>query len=405
MVRYAAATVPFYRDAFREAGLDPRDIRTARDLERLPLVEKDDLRRDPERFVSTSRAGRRSLVFETSGSTGSRARIHHDRLSLLANIAYGERERAVIARLLGRETGYTEARIGYDGGTLDRVSAYYAATTWIPVRPNRLQLWVTDPIAANVAALNRFRPDVLFGYAGYLLAMARHVRAGKFAVARPKLVIYGAEPLSADGRAEVERAFGAPVTSRYTAVEAFKIAFLCELGDGFHVHEDLAHLRIVGGDGKAAREGEAGAIVLSNLVNRGTVLLNYRMSDLARWTDGPCACGRTLRRLAEVDGRLEDLLHLPNGEVLHPRGIWGLLKPHPEVLQYQLVQREPLRFVLKLVVANGDDYERLAPGIAREMASVLGAGTTVETERCAELAREPGGKMRMVVALPRQHPA
>jgi phenylacetate-coenzyme A ligase PaaK-like adenylate-forming protein len=63
MVRYAAATVPFYRDAFREAGLDPRDIRTARDLERLPLVEKDDLRRDPERFVSTSRAGRRSLFF------------------------------------------------------------------------------------------------------------------------------------------------------------------------------------------------------------------------------------------------------------------------------------------------------------------------------------------------------
>jgi len=61
--------------------------------------------------------------------------------------------------------------------------------------------------------------------------------------------------------------------------------------------------------------------------------------------------------------------------------------------------------VLKLVMANGDDYERLAPGIAREMASVLGAGTTVETERCAELAREPGGKMRMVVALPRQHPA
>ena len=409
LVRYAAETVPFYRDAFRRMGLDPRDVRTAHDLERLPMVEKDDLRSDPERFVSTSRAGRRSIAFETSGSTGARARIHHDRRSLLANIAYGERERAVITRLLGRESGYREARLGYDGGTLERMSTFYRDNTWIPARPQRLQLWVTDPLRANVEALNRYGPDVLFGYASYLVAIARHVAAGKLAVERPKLVIYAAEALSDGERAEVEAAFGAPVISRYTAVEAFKIAFLCERREGFHVHEDLAHLRLVDADGRAAREGDAGAIVLSNLVNRGTVLLNYRTSDLARWSGEPCACGRTLRRLATLDGRLEDLLHLPGGEIVHPRGIWGLLKPHPEVLQYQLVQREPARFLLRLVTGSEDDYARLAPTIAGEMAAVLGAGTTVATERCTELPREAGGKVRMVVALregvgPPRHP-
>jgi phenylacetate-CoA ligase len=152
------------------------------------------------------------------------------------------------------------------------------------------------------------------------------------------------------------------------------------------------------------RDGDSGTIALTNLVNRGTVLVNYRMSDLARWTDEPCACGRTLRRLADVDGRLEDMLHLPNGDLLHPRGIWGLLKPHPEVLQYQLVQREPTGFLLKLVTASDDDYARLAAGIASEMASVLGAGATVATERCTELPREAGGKVRMVVALRGQIP-
>jgi hypothetical protein len=77
-----------------------------------------------------------------------------------------------------------------------------------------------------------------------------------------------------------------------------------------------------------------------------------------------------------------------------------LLKPHPEVLQYQLVQREPARFLLRLVTGSEDDYARLAPTIAREMAAVLGAGTTVATERCTELPREAGGKVRMVIALP-----
>ena len=399
IVRYAARTVPYYREAFARLGLDPSEIRTAHDLERLPVVEKDDLRRDPEAYVSASRAGRRSIPFETSGSTGARVRVHHDRASLLANIAYGERERAVVARLVGRETGYREVRLGYAGGTLDKVYEFYRDHTWIPVRPDRLELLVTEPLARNAEAIDRFRPDILFGYGSYLHALARAVAAGTIAFAKPKLVIYAAEPLSRAARAEVEATFGAPVISRYTSVEAFKIAFLCEQRAGFHVHEDLVHLRILGADGRTVREGEAGTIVLSNLVNRGSVLLNFRTTDVARWSGEPCACGRTLRMLDEIDGRVEDLLHLPNGEVVHPRGVWGVLKPHPEVLGYQLVQREPARFVLKLVMARDDDYARLAPTLAREMAAALGAGMVVETERCAELPRESGGKVRMVVAL------
>jgi phenylacetate-CoA ligase len=399
IVRYAAATVPFYREAIRKLGLDPRAIRTAGDLARLPLIEKDDLRRDPERFVSISRAGRHAIPFESSGSTGVRTVIFHDKRSLLANIAWGERERAVVMRLLGHEGAYREARIGYHGGTFEKVKAFYDANTWIPSRPARIDLTVADPLAANVDAVNRFHPDVLFVYGTYLLAIARASAAGAISLDRPKVVLYGAEPLPLAMRREVEAALGAPVISRYNAVEAFKIAYLCEHRDRFHVHEDLAHVSVLGADGKAAREGEGGCIVLSNLVNRGTVLLNYRMTDLARWRDEPCPCGRTLRTLDEIDGRAEDLLTLPGGTVMHPRGVWGVLKPHPEVVQYQLVQQEPARFLLKLVTATEDDYQRLAPSLKRGMEALLGTGTTVATERCADVPHEAGGKVRMVVAL------
>lgn len=399
IVRYAARTVPFYRDALAKLGLDPREIRTARDLARLPIVTKDDLRRDPEAFVSASRAGRLAIPFETSGSTGSRVRILHDRRSLLANIAYGERERAVVARLLGRESGYREVRLGYAGGTLDKVYDFYRDHTWIPSRPRRLDLSVTEPLARNVEAIDAFAPDILFGYGTYLHAIARAKAAGTIAMKPPKLVIYASEPLSLAARREIEDALGAPVISRYTAVEAFKIAYLCEKRGGFHVHEDLAHLRIVGEDGRDVRDGDTGVIVLSNLVNRGTVILNYLTTDLSRWSDERCECGRTLRMLGEIDGRTEDLLHLANGRIVHPRGVWGVLKPHPEVLGYQLVQREPSRFLLKLVMATADDYARLAPQLARDMETTLGPGMSVEAERCDEVPRLAGGKVRMVVAL------
>ncbi len=399
MVRHAAATVPYYREAFRRLALDPRQMRTASDLLQLPLVEKDDLRRDPERFVSTSWLGRHSLPFVTSGTTGERACIHHDPLGLLTNIAFGERERQVIKGLLGTAFGYREAIIGYTTATIGKVWGFYRENTYLPLRPDRLVLSVQTPMHENVEAVNRFRPDVLKTYGSYLEALSRAVAAGTLELFRPKLLMYGAEPMSPQSRHDVEAVLGAPVLSNYNAVEAFKIAFMCEERTGFHVHEDLAHVRIADADGRTVPDGETGCVVLSNLVNRATVLLNYRLADVAAYAPQRCRCGRTLRLLGEIDGRAEDLLVLQNGEVLHPRAIWSVVKPWTDVIQYQLVQQEPSRFLLKLVTADDEGFRRVSGPVAREILRLLGDGATVDAVRYGQLPREAGGKVRLVVAL------
>jgi phenylacetate-CoA ligase len=404
LVRYAAATVPHYRDAFRQLSLDPRDIRTAADLERLPLIRKEDLQRDPERFVSTSWLGRRSVEFVTSGTTGQRGRVLHDPLSLLANIAWGEREREVVTNLIGRTAGYREAVIGYPSGTIEKVWQFYRETTYVPTRPDRLVLSVQSPLHENVEAVNRFGPDVLATFGSYLEALSRAVAAGGAALRQPRLLLYGAESLLPPARRDIEAVLGAPVLANYNAVEAFKIGFMCEERAGYHVHEDLAHLRIADADGRTVPDGEQGCVVLSNLVNRGTVLLNYRLSDVAASAPGPCRCGRNFRLLGEIEGRIEDLLTLANGEVLHPRAVWAVVKPRAEIIQYQLVQQAPDRYLLKLVTADEDSFARVAAPVTRQMEDLLGAGSTaakVDTVRCAELPREGGGKVRLVVALRR----
>jgi phenylacetate-CoA ligase len=399
MVRYAVRTVPHYRDLFRRLGLDARDVATARDLERLPILDKDDLVRDPDRFVSTSSGGRGSIRFISSGSSGKPARIHHDRRSLLENIAYGERERRVTVDFLGRRHGYREASVGYPSGTIQRVREFYRESTLI-ARPARLQLSVLDSFATVARRLNEFRPDVISGFGNYLAAMSRAVARGEIALVPPKLFIYSAEGVTSDARREMEETLGAPVVSHYSAVEIFKLGFLCEARTGFHVHEDLCHVRIVDPEGRDLPSGERGHVVVSNLVNRGTVLLNYRLGDVASFTEGSCPCGRTLRRLADVEGRLEDMLPLPDGRLLHPRGVWGVLKRHPEVIQYQLVQRELHDFVLRLVTLEEDDHRRVAAAVAREMEELLGEGTRVSTERRERLATEKSGKLRLVIGLP-----
>ena len=159
--------------------------------------------------------------------------------------------------------------------------------------------------------------------------------------------------------------------SRYNAVEAFKIGFYCEHRTGFHLHEDICHVRVVRPDGETAAPGEQGRVVISNLVNRASVLLNYPIGDLASMSDEVCSCGRTLQAaLRARRARVEDILSLADGRFVHPRAVWQVFKADRSVLQYQLTQHELERFELTLTTLDEPAFQRsLAPGPAGARAS------------------------------------
>ena len=306
IVRYAARHVPYYRQLFRDLGVDPRGIRGARELDRLPILEKEFVRAHSELFLSAARPARNPLSFLSSGSTGRRLEIHHDRRSILANIAFGERERGAVNRLCGGSFRPKELYVSYPTSTFKAVIAFYEENTLRAVKPRRVFVPLSEPIEKIVEIANAEKPDILVGYGAWVDMFFKTVAARGLDVHLPKLVMYIGETLPPGGRAHIEQNFGVPVLSRYNAVESFKIGYFCEAVTGFHIHEDLCHVRIVGDDGADLGPGEQGALVLSNLINRGTVLLNYPIGDVAAWAEAPCSCGRTFRLMSELEGRVEE---------------------------------------------------------------------------------------------------
>jgi phenylacetate-CoA ligase len=398
-VRYAAETVPHYRDLFREEGIDPGELRTADDLARLPILEKTTVQADPERFIGESRLGRESVPFLTSGSTGTRLRIHHDRRSLLQNIAYAERQRAVEAELCGKRYRYTKLWIGWPGGTGPTVHSFYRKKTFIPLRPKHHHVSSAEPFDRVVALINEVEPDFLGGFGSYFDLFFRLAAKRGSSLHMPRVLLYGGDMMSPEGRRLIEEDFGVPVISAYNAVEAFQIGFHCEERRHFHLHEDLTYLRVVDDSGRSIPRGGTGDVVISNLVNRGTVLLNYRLGDRARLGTGGCPCGRTLPLLAGLEGRVVDMLALPDGRLVTEGRIWDVVKRRPEVLRYQFVQVEPLRFELKLVTASSAVYDRIVRGMVRDLQAVLGPAATVEPSFHESLEVGPRGKFRSVMSL------
>src|SRR3990170_3864932 len=256
IVTYAAKTVPYYRSLFRERGIDPHVIKTVEDLDRLPLLDKDTIRKNPHLFVSTSWHGQKSIPFVTSGTTGMPLEIYHDKYSLLANIAFGEREREVVSRTCERKFGYREVAIGYPGNTGSKVWDFYQQMTFIPVRPERLVLSVVEPFERIVEAVNNFRPDVIASYGSYLETLFKILDLQGIEMHLPRILIYGADSMTSEGRSFIEKKFGIPIMSIYNAVEVFKLGFFCEERKGFNLHENLFLVKIIDASGQRVANGE-----------------------------------------------------------------------------------------------------------------------------------------------------
>jgi phenylacetate-CoA ligase len=393
LVRHAAEHVPHYRHVFREQGIDPREIASAQDLRRLPLVEKGDVQRAPERFRSESVA---AFPFPTSGSSGTPLVVHHDRESLLRNLVSGERLHGIRRHLLGAGPQRT-LTITHPRSTGVRVRAYYRRATLVPARPGRNSVSVELPVEELARIVAAQRPDVIAGWGSSVESLFRHAAEGRVALRPPRLVRYFAEAMSEEGRRLVEDEFAVPVISTYSSVETFRIGFVCERRTGFHVHDDLCHVRVVRPDGADVGAGETGEVVVTNLVNRGTVLINYRLGDVAAAGGDPCPCGRPFPLLGWVQGRVSEIVSLPDGTRLHPYGVAAAVRVEG-LLRFRLVQEEPRRFRLEVVVTDDAAFERVLATSAPRLRGVL-LEPELAVVRMDELHEDGRTKFRRVVAL------
>jgi phenylacetate-CoA ligase len=323
--------------------------------------------------------------------------IYHDPMSVAANLAYCEPEKEVVRQFFGRGRAVRQISIYYPGSSVLQIWDVYRRITFIPPPAEHLVLSVADPLDKVIAALNAFRPDLLIGYGSYLEGLFRMAHARQITLHPPRLVMYGADMMTEPGRRLIEEQFGIPVYSRYRAVESFQIGFTCEKGQGFHIRSDLCDLKLVDAQGRRVPAGQPGEIVISNLVNRGTVLLNYRLGDVGVMSGEACGCGRTLPVLTGLLGRAEDALALADGRIIDPRLVWNIFKDRPEIIRYQLIQHEPARFALNLVTTDRDAYDRNCPVVVEDLRRLLGP-VQIEPSFHTSLETSASGKFRPVVS-------
>jgi phenylacetate-coenzyme A ligase PaaK-like adenylate-forming protein len=181
-------------------------------------------------------------------------------------------------------------------------------------------------------------------YPSVLRQLADEQIAGRLRI-QPIAIMSAAEVLTNEVRLLARQAWGLQIYDTYGATEYSPIAAECSFGRR-HLLEDGAIIELVDDRGRAVAPGESSDRVLLTVFGRRTQpLIRYEISDVLRPEAGECECGRKFRLIANIEGRLEDILVFPRrgktGETvcLHPNLFHEILEAVPAT-GWQVVQNE-----------------------------------------------------------------
>ena len=382
-VMHAAERVPFYREHFRRHGVDPRSIRRADDLRRVPPITKADVQARPRHFLAEGWPAQDLVAVHTSGTTGAG-------LKFWASRAAVQEQWAVWWRYRRWHGIYRSRWCDYFGG---RPVVPLAATEAPFFRTNaagRQRIhsgYHLSPAheAAYVHALETNDGSWIHGYPSMLTLVADAVLRlrGPGGVGARDVTI-GAEKLHEHQRRVIESAFSRPVRQHYGLAEAVANISECERG-ALHVDEDFAVLEL-------GAEGTFG----TNLSNFAFPLLRYTMTDGFVSRDEPCGCGHPGRVIASIEGRDEDYVVLPSGARVGR--LDHVFKDLDFVAEAQLVQRSDGRVTIRW--SGAGETASAAAAIRRAAGAYLGDELRIDLERVAAVPRTAAGKLRFVVREP-----
>jgi phenylacetate-CoA ligase len=350
LVRHAYRHVPYYRRRMRDVGVSPDDISGVEDLARLPMLTKNDVRRNLYfDIISDNHRKDQMLKVSTSGSTGEPFVCFADRSQL--EFRWAATMRSMM--WTGWHPGDPQLRLWHQTIGMTRsqalreiLDARLMRRTFIPayeISEARLDSFLKT--------IELAKPLLLDGYAESFNFLARYLKNRDRLDISPKGIISSAQSLPDSSREVIEHAFGCRTFDKYGSREFSGIAYECDAHAGHHVVGEGYVVEILKG-GKPCPAGEIGEVVITDLNNYCLPFIRYRIGDLAEAMDQgtQCSCGRGLPMLGAIQGRVQSIIIGSDGRYIPGTFFAHVFKDFDHaVRQYQVVQDQPGAITLRVV--------------------------------------------------------
>jgi phenylacetate-CoA ligase len=333
--------VKFYRRQFDRLGLRLDAIRDLSDLARLPCTTREDLSenypyglfavplRDIVRILSSPGTTEKPLVV---GYASPDVKLWLELLARLYTAAGVTRDDIVQLILppgLANWRRDLQAGAEYLGASVIPAATLNFAKELMVMRDYKTSVLVTTPPLAR-----------------HLLTVMARMDLSPAELSLKKALLVAAL-LTPEARQEIEAGFQIKTAGAYGITEVMGpgLAFTCGADGGLHFSEDHFFPEIIDPDtGQPLPPGTSGELVITTLSTVAFPLVRFKSGDRTALITEPCACGRTLTRLAGIQGRVDAIFSV-GGIKVHPDQVGLLLK--------EALQDHPPRYAFRVTTEEG----------------------------------------------------
>lgn len=395
---HATSNVPYYRKRVQpKAGLRLADF---------PILTREDIRDHFDELMSprvqseyANRVGKRRyswLAVQTGGSTGAPTTVihgaefrdHSRAARLYAHYLCGFPFGAPHFRLWGsmREINFMQDSLE------QRVQSYLSGEMLLNafrMDEQRMHHYVNQ---INTSGVHH-----MMAYVDAAHALARYVKDRQIHIRQLDSIMACAGTLTPDLREMLHSVFGARIHNLYGSRDCGAMACECSKG-GFHILSNRVVIEIVDEKGKSLPSGRISRILVTLLNNEEFPLIRYEIGDMGSLSDRTCSCGRPFPLLDQLEGRSVEFLQDVHGGYVSPvyiRHLVGVVHNPGLIRQFQLVQRTPTDFQLRLVtdcLAETLQFQALVLNLDRDLRAVLGQEANIQVIRQNYLEPSPSGK-------------
>jgi phenylacetate-CoA ligase len=400
-LKAVAAAHPFYRQRFAELRIKADDIGSLDDLQTLPLTHKSDYISDPDSFrlrpddlpadFSAEERVLWDVAYTTGTTSGKPSPFYNTAHDAYAIWDQARRCNAAEGLTAGDRVANLYPLAGFPTGAFLSVirSCMIAG---LPVVHGltgsaNSEFKVRNSLADALITVARFRPTVLWGVPSFVRRFLDEAARQGADLSEVRLVLTSGEPVPATLRAELREqlarlgASAVDIRARYAFTEMQGGLVQCaEDAPVQNVCPDLYHLEIVDPEtGRSLADGESGALAITHLHRRGTVLLRYLVGDIVALSRRPCPhCGREGERVVATPRRTGSLVKC-RGMLVNTDVIVDTLAAMAGIGEFQ-------------IVIAGDDrpgaMERLVIRIERETDAALAEEVTRRVRAAVSLRPE-----------------
>ncbi len=351
---HAYTTVPMYCNRLDGAVSDFTDI-TWEDFKRLPVMRKEDFRKDVSRCISSNyiidyMSGRLGKM-STSGTSGVVMDIYktHDDY------------RKSMAELWLRRSRYygikTEDRMCYFYTAAPGVDSEHRGVRYVEIK-NMLGFSKRnineESMEVIYEMMNDFQPVWMTIQPGMMVLLLDYIKKNHNEVIKSlKYIEFTGEMVTRALKEEVKNLLGCCVADQYGCHEMNSIAYECPQGN-MHVMESNVHVEILEND-CIVEDGKEGEICVTSLNNDVMPFVRYMIGDRGYISnDLHCKCGNKSPVLKITEGRSNTMIKREDGTWINKYVLYEPIEIMNDmvnlIVQFQITQKDYNYFEIQMVL-------------------------------------------------------